>query len=127
MDLALLDTTKKAEEGVRMELRHPVTNDQLGVFLTVRGTDSKLVKAALLKYRRVLDDDRKSESEKERLGIEFIVKCILDIEGAEFEGKPILATDEGKRFLAERFPWAATQVFEFIQELEHFLPSDDSL
>jgi len=127
MDLSLLDTTKKSEEGVEMELRHPVTDELLGVKLVVRGTDSKIVKAALLKYRKVLDDDRKSESEKEKYGIEFIVKCILDIKDAEFNGKPIEATDEGKRFLAERFPWAAGQIFEFIQDLEHFLPSDDSL
>lgn len=121
MDLSKLDTTKKAEEGVEMKLRHPVTNEELGVTLTLRGTDSKIVKAAFSKFRRVSEDDKKSDSEKEKAAADLVVRCIISIDGAEYEGKPIESDEDGKRFFVERFQWAASQVFDFINDIEHFL------
>lgn len=127
MDLAQLDTTIRAEEGVEMILRHPTTNEELDVVLTVRGVDSKAMKAAFAKFRRVMDDERKSDNEKDKATADLVVRCIVDIHGAEYNGKPIESTDEGKRFFVEHFQWAATQVFEFISELDHFLPPSVSV
>ena len=60
MDLAKLDTNMKADEGVEMHLLHPVTNEDTGVVLVLRGSSSKPVKAALAKFRKVSEDERKS-------------------------------------------------------------------
>ena len=126
MDLALLDTTQKAEDGVKMELRHPVTNEGLGVFLTVRGPDSKAVKSAFARFRKIMDDDKKSENEKEKEASNLLMRCIVEIEDAVYQGKPIESDADGIRFFIEHFQWAASQIFEFINEIDNFLPSSGS-
>lgn len=126
MDLASLDTTIKSEQGVKMELRHPTNNTELGVILTLRGTDSKIVKAAFSKFKRINDDLKKSDPEKDRASVEFLTMCITDIENAEYDGKPIGSDAEGIKFFINRFQWAAAQVFEFINDLDNFLPDSDN-
>lgn len=126
MDLAKLDTTMKSEEGVKMPLLHPVDNSDTGVVLVLRGSSSKASKAALAKYRKIADDDRKSDAEKDKAASEYLSKCIMEIENAEYDGTPIDSNPERIRWFVDRFPWAAAQVLEFTNDIEHFLPVNDS-
>jgi len=127
MDLALLDTTKRAEEGVRMTLKHPVTNEDLDVVLIVRGPDAKVVKLAFSRFRQIMDDERKSATEKDKEAANLLAKCIIGIENAEYAGKPLESDTDGIKFFIEHFQWAASQVFAFLNELENFLPESDKL
>lgn len=126
-DLAMLDTSAKAENGVMMELRHPVTKDMLGIQLLLRGADSKIVKSASARFRQVMDNDKLPESNKEQAANDLAVKCILEIHGAKYNGELIESTDEGKRLLVEKFGWVALQIFDFINDLENFLPDSNSI
>lgn len=126
MDLAKLDTNMKADEGVEMHLLHPVTNEDTGVILVLRGSSSKPVKAALAKFRRISEDDRKSEAEKDKAAAEFLSKCIIEMRNVTYGGKKIESDTEGIKWFVERFQWAANQVLDFVNDIENFLPESDS-
>jgi hypothetical protein len=126
MDLAKLDTNMKAEEGVEMHLLHPVTNEDTGVVLVLRGSSSKPVKAALAKFRKISEDERKSEAEKDKAASEFLSKCIIEMRNVTYNGKKVESDAEGIRWFVERFQWAANQVLDFVNDIENFLPESDS-
>lgn len=126
MDLAKLDATIMAEEGVDMVLRHPVTNEQLDIIVTLRGTESVKVKAALERYLKISEDSKKSAKEVQEYMNKVLLVSIIDIKNAEYDGKPITNSDQDIRFFIERFGWAATQVISFIGNIENFLPQDNS-
>ncbi len=122
MDLSALDITQKAEDGVIMELRHPVDNTPTGVTLVLRGTGSKAVKAATNRYLKIRDDERKSDYEKERAADDLVVKCIVELRNAEYKGEVVESTPDNIRWFVETFEWATTQILEFIGDLDNFLP-----
>lgn len=126
MDLSMLDTTMKAEEGVEMNLLHPVDNSDTGVVLVLKGSSSKSVKAALAKYRKITEDERKSEADKDKAASDFLSKCIIDIKNATYKGEPLEDGEAGIKFFIETFSWAASPVIEFIHEIENFLPGSDN-
>jgi len=114
MDLAKLDTNMKSDEGVEMHLLHPVTNEDTGVVLVLRGSSSKPVKAALAKFRKISEDERKSEAEKDKAASEFLSKCIIEMRNVTYDGKKVESDAEGIRWFVERFQWAANQVLDFV-------------
>lgn len=126
MDLAKLDATMKSEEGVEMHLLHPVDNTDTGIILVLRGSSSKASKAALAKYRKIAEDDKKTDEQKDRAASEYLSRCILDIKNAEYDGKPVESNSEGIKWFVERFTWAANQVVEFVNDVENFLPVSDN-
>ncbi len=122
MDLSLLDATTKAEDGVVMELRHPTDNTPTGIKLVLRGTGSKVVKSATSRYVKIRDDERKSDAEKAKAADDLVVKCIVEIIDAKYQGEPLESTPENIRWFVETFEWAAQQILEFIGDLDNFLP-----
>ena len=52
MDLAKLDTNMKADEGVEMHLLHPVTNEDTGVVLVLRGSFFKACEGCSCKVQK---------------------------------------------------------------------------
>ena len=70
-DLAKLDTAKVAEEGADLRVAHPTTGEDLGITITLIGTDSKTFRdisksratASLKKKSREIDlDQNEAES-----------------------------------------------------------------
>jgi hypothetical protein len=70
-DLATLDTAKVAEEGAELRVAHPTTGEELGIQITLIGTDSKTFRdisksratASLKKKSREIDlDQNEAES-----------------------------------------------------------------
>lgn len=122
IDLSMLDATTKAEDGVVMELRHPTENTPLGIELLLRGTGSKAVKAATSRYVKIRDDERKSDAEKSKAADDLVVKCILELRHATYNGEPVESTPENIRWFVETFEWATQQILEFIGDLDNFLP-----
>ena len=65
-DLAKLDTAKVAEEGAELHVAHPTTGEDLGITITLIGTDSKTFRdisksratASLKKKTREIDLDQ---------------------------------------------------------------------
>lgn len=126
MDLSTLDATILSEGGVTMILKHPVTREATDIELVVKGTESIKVKTALEKFRRISDDPRKSEKEKENAIANVLTACIIDIKNATYGDREITSSIEDIRFFVKKFSWAGAQIIEFINDLENFLPEYNS-
>lgn len=126
MDFANLNPTEKSEAGVWMTMRHPVTNEDLGARLLVRGTESKAMRAAINKFNRISNDPKKPDVEKERAAVDMLSMAVIDMENVYHEGKLLEPTKENIRWFIETFVWIAAQVMEFFGDLENFLPGNNS-
>ena len=77
-DLAKLDTAKVAEEGAELHVAHPTTGEDLGITITLIGTDSKTFRdisksratASLKKKTREIDLDQNEQD-----SIELLARC----------------------------------------------------
>lgn len=137
MDLSLLNTVKRADEGVAMQLRHPLTRallvhegDGRPVTITLAGQDAKRVRHAQrelitqrakdLKRRYFPDGDA-----DERDVIEVIAKATLAwdiiVDGAKPE-----CTFEEARNLYRAYPWIVEQADAFIFDRANFLPTESA-
>lgn len=61
MNLAKYDTRQLSEEGVEIELRDPVTDDFLDIYLTILGPDSRTARQLMKKL-----EDRQRETTRHR-------------------------------------------------------------
>lgn len=128
-DLSKLDTVAAAEQGARLELRHPVTDEPLGAVLILAGTDSKAYRRheAAVSNRfidRMAKGKRgkgKSAEEQEREAIEGIAACTLGWTGVGLDGEELPFTADNAHKLYARFPWAREQAREFILDRENYL------
>lgn len=117
-DLSTLDTgTRRKEDGVPVELKHPATGQPLGITITVASYESERVKAvaramgnkALLQQKR---NPRKADTVEaiEERTFEIACAAIVSWEGLELDGKPLPFTRENARTVLERYPEIAEQV-----------------
>lgn len=128
-DLATLDTIATAEQGAKLELRHPATDEPLGAVLVLAGADSKTYRrheAATL--NRFLDrmakgkrGKGKSAEEQEREGVEMLVACTLNWSGVVLDGTELPCTPENALMLYTRMPWVKEQAREFIMDRWNYL------
>jgi len=125
MDLSQLDTTIKASDGAEMVLRHPISNEPTDVRLILKGSEAMDVKAAFSRFRRIMDDTKKSDAEKERAANNVIIKCIINIKNASYAGKPLTNSLADIELFVAKFSWASDQIFAFIGDLENFLPDSN--
>jgi len=126
MDLAKLDTLSPANEGVWMELEHPVTGEPLGIKIKVAGVDSDYYRKEMRRQqnKRLKKGIRTiSAEELENEVIELLVACTLDWEGIEYEGKVLECNKENARMIYKKFPWIREQVDNFINDRANFLKS----
>lgn len=133
LDLSALDTVAACDKGARIELRHPVTNEPLGVFITVLGKDSqafrdhlrasineRLRREALAK-RRGRDLEPMTVEVGEAEGIDLLVVCTVGWEGVTYKGQPLEFNVPNARTLYADLPWVRKQVDEAIGDLENFM------
>ena len=126
MDLAKLDILSPANEGVWMELEHPVTGEPLGIKIKVAGVDSDYYRKEMRRQqnKRLKKGIRTiSAEELENEVIELLVACTLDWEGIEYEGKVLECNKENARMIYKKFPWIREQVDNFINDRANFLKS----
>ena len=125
-DLAKLDTAKVAEEGAELRVAHPTTGEDLGITITLIGTDSKTFRdiskiratMALKKKTREIDLDQ-----DELDFIELLARCTKGWSGMTENGKDIPFNHENAVELYTKYLWMRDQVDRFIVDRSNFLPS----
>ena len=133
-DLAKHNYTEIAEEGYKFELKLPGTGEGTGVFITVRGDQSKTVKAfGRKKYsefklreqqakRRGKEVDDMTLEEAEELSIESAVIRVIAWENITENGKEVVLTKENAERIFKEYSWIKDQVMEEAGQLLNFRP-----
>ena len=125
-DLAKLDTAKVAEEGAELRVAHPTTGEDLGITITLIGTDSKTFRdisksratASLKKKTREIDLDQ-NESD----AVELLAKCTKGWSGITENGKEIVFSHDNAVQLYTKYLWLREQIDRFMADRSNFLPS----
>ena len=133
IDLATLDTTAACNKGAEIELKHPVTNAPLGVFITVLGRDSDTFKDYI---RHSINDQIRKEAIAKKRGrdmevqtlemreadtIELLTVCTVGWKNVVMGGNELpFNVANAKRVYSDR-PWIRQQVNEAIGDLENFM------
>lgn len=132
MDLSVLDTRKAAEEGAKLQLRHPVDDTPLTgdkgepITITVIGTDSQTFKRAMHAQadRRINKPNSRRVMTMQSVeddSINLLVAATIDWEGIVVDGKELPFSNENAHALYERFPWIREQVNIFVGDRANFL------
>ena len=125
-DLAKLDTAKVAEEGAELRVAHPTTGEDLGIKITLIGTDSKTFRdisksratASLKKKTREIDLDQ-NESD----AVELLAKCTKSWSGITENGKEVAFSYDNAVKLYTKYLWLREQIDRFMADRSNFLPS----
>ena len=125
-DLATLDTAKVAEEGAELLVSHPTTGEDLGIKITLIGTDSKTFRdiskiratMALKKKSREIDLDQNEQD-----SIELLARCTKGWSGITENGKDIPFSHENAVELYTKYLWLREQIDRFMADRSNFLPS----
>lgn len=143
MDLAMFDTVAACDKGAEIELRHPVTNTSLGVFITVLGKDSAIFKDhtrtlinARLRQdafaaRKGRDVEARTVEKIEKENLETLAVCTLgwrtvdkdEVSSDTIEVNKVKLPFNGNNALMvySKYPWIYDQVNEAIGQLENFI------
>lgn len=133
-DLAKNNFAEAAEQGYEFELRLPGTNEATGAFITVRGDQSKTVKAyARKKYnefkmkeqaarRRGKEVEDMTLEEAEELAIESAIVRIIGWKGIMENGKELPFSKEVAERVLKDHPWIRDAVTEESSQLLNFRP-----
>lgn len=134
LDLSKNNFAEIAEAGYKFELKFPGTGEGAGAFVTVRGNQSKTVKAfARKKYseykareqaarRRGKDVDDISLDEAEDIAVESAVVRLMAWEGIAEGGKPVEFNKENAIRILKEHPWIREQIMEESDQLVNFQP-----
>ena len=125
-DLAKLDTAKVAEEGAELRVAHPTTGEDLGITITLIGTDSKTFRdisksratASLKKKTREIDLDQ-NESD----AVDLLAKCTKGWSGITENGKEVAFSFDNAVQLYTKYLWLREQIDRFMADRSNFLPS----
>ena len=125
-DLAKLDTAKVAEEGAELRVAHPTTGEDLGITITLIGTDSKTFRdiskiratMALKKKTREIDLDQNEQD-----SIELLARCTKGWSGITENGKEVAFNHENAVDIYTKYLWLREQIDRFMVDRSNFLPS----
>ena len=122
-----------AEDGYEFELMLP-TGEKSGAFLTIRGDQSKTVKAyARKKYsefkmkeqaarRRGKDNDDMTIEEAEDLAIEAAIVRLIGWKGITDGGKPVEFSKDAASSILREHSWIREQIMEEAGQILNFRP-----
>lgn len=125
-DLANLDTLSTAqEEGVDVELRHPVTNEPLGVTVRVASYESERVRRV---KRRITDRALKATQGRrqttaedlERSTREMVAAAVISWSGLVYRGETLDCTPANVLRVLEEQPWIGEQIDAVAQDRAAF-------
>lgn len=135
MDLSELDTTAACDKGAEMELKHPVTDEPLGAFISILGSDSKAFQDYMErignearrkqfiadKSRRPIAQESIANSKAEATAL--LVAMTTGWRGVEYRGNPVFPfTVENATKLYNEQLWIKRQVDGWIVDLGNFMP-----
>lgn len=133
-DLSKNNFGEAAEAGYEFELKLPGTGEGTGAFITVRGDQSKTVKAyARKKYaefklkeqqarRRGKEPEDMTLDEAEELAVEAAIVRVISWRGIDEDGKPVPFTKENAARIFLEHPWIRDQVTEESSQILNFRP-----
>jgi hypothetical protein len=133
-DLSNLDTTVACNEGAEIELKHPVTNEPLAMFIKVVGKHSTVFdkfvedsanedrRRAFKETRRGRQPEPKLFSEDKANSIELLVACTVGFRDIQYKGKVLEFSPANATMLYGELKWVKEQVDAAISDLENFMP-----
>jgi hypothetical protein len=133
-DLSKNNYGEAAEAGYTFELKLPGTGEATGAFITVRGDQSKTVKAyARKKYaefklketqarRRGKEAEDMTLDEAEELAIEAAIVRVIDWKGIAENGKDVPFTKENAERIFKEHSWIREAVTEESGQILNFRP-----
>lgn len=134
LDLKKSNYAEVAEAGYEFELTLPGTNEPSGAHVTVRGDNSKTVKAySRKKYsefrareqmlkRRGKEAEEITIDEAEDLSIESAIVRVISWKGITEGGLPVEFNKENATRVFRDHPWIREQVMEVSQDILNFRP-----
>ena len=126
MDLNQLPSKSSATKGAKLQLKHPVTGDDLpGYVVIVAGMDSQQFAAAKHEEAKVRMDkasEKPTIEEIEQSAKRVLAACIIDWGSVTLNGK---APTDNLAVLIE-YPWIAEQIDAFVGRRANFTPSAQS-
>lgn len=134
-DLSKNNLAEIAEAGYEFELKMPGSGEPTGAFVTVRGAQSKAVKAFARKLynefrmkeqaakRRGKEVEDLTLEEAEDLAAETAVVRIISWKGIADQGKEVPFTKENAIAILKEHAWIREQVMEESDQLINFQPS----
>lgn len=139
MDLSALDTVSACNKGAEIEIKHPITNVGVGVFITILGKDSDAFREhsresgnAYLRREAVKDSNPeavpvRTMEQIEKQNLETLAVCTIgwrtgDVPTITLDGTDLPFTPANASKLYNRFPSIYRQVDKAIGTLENFMP-----
>lgn len=130
MDLNKLDLSAQADKGADLSLEHPVTGEELGITITLLGTDSAVYRnharelqrariAKMAKSRNKKIDFSVTEDEE----ADALAVCTVGWSGVVLNGKELEFSHDAAVDLYVSYPWIKEQVDAFIGDRANFLAS----
>jgi hypothetical protein len=122
-DLSNLDTTVACNEGAEIELKHPVTNEPLAMFIKfVEDSANEDRRRAFKETRRGRQPEPKLFSEDKANSIELLVACTVGFRDIQYKGKVLEFSPANATMLYGELKWVKEQVDAAISDLENFMP-----
>jgi hypothetical protein len=140
MDLSKLDTSRLADEGVKLHLLHPTTKQPLyadektekkPMTITVLGADGErysdlrreIIDERIAKVQDQRKPERMDSSTIENAAIEHLVSITVGFDNLVLDGKPLEYSKANTRLLFKRLRWVREQVEAFSGNRANFLPA----
>jgi hypothetical protein len=133
LDLSKNNFAEAAETGFEFELKLP-TGELTGAFVTIRGDQSKTVKAYQRRKfndykakeqaarRRGKEMDEMTLDEAEEIAIESTIVRVIDWRGITDDGKEVKFTKETAEQIFKEHSWIREQIMEEAALLTNFRP-----
>lgn len=129
MDIATLNTRKAGEEGFALKLKHPDSGAELGITITVKGSDSQTYQDALndQQQRRMQRSIRRgklgaSPQEVRQEAIELLAAVTAGWDGLIEQGAPVAFSAGAATRIYTDYPWIREQVDAAVHDRANFLP-----
>lgn len=125
MDLSSFDSITAAEAGVEFEIVHPITRRGTGMFVTLRGTDSKIYWSAMEQHAQQARARGKTVLSIEDVRAQWadvLARCTVSWRGIEQGGTPLPCTFENARAMYSDYPFILDWARSCIEERSGFFP-----
>lgn len=130
-DLAALDTSAACNQAVEIEIRHPITDEPLGVFISVLGRDSDiyqrkvraLANDAIDRQRRGKGPKKLDEAEDDNIAA--LAAVTTGWRNVVLHGEELAFSVANARKLYTAVKPIREQVQEAVNDLENFLRGSD--
>lgn len=128
VDLSQFDAlTRNQEEGIDVDILHPVTGDELGIKIRVAGVDSERFRRArhAVQEKRIQRRSvkRQTPAEIDEENLSSLAQCIISWSGVVIDGKAIELTHDSAVDVLRRYPFLRDQVDVAVGDRAGFMQS----